>query len=200
MNTCHAAECGLKFIFVDAENIGLKGIEAINTSISDKVFVFSKNDAIKEVCERKLFLYISSYPVGPNQADFYIVGNLVGVIMSLTEKQRGTCHFVLYSQDNPLVKAFEFQCKLHKIAYTIALEPKNQPVPQTQAIKQNSSAQSLEQKIYQQFKTAQTAESVRKKLNQSKSDFTRALNILIKANKIQRVSNSKKSWICASTH
>lgn len=68
----------MRFIFVDAENIGLKEVEAIDASISDKVLVFSKNDTVKEVCERKLFLYISSYPTGSNQADFYIIGNLVG--------------------------------------------------------------------------------------------------------------------------
>lgn len=190
----------MRFIFVDAENIGLKEVESISASISDKVLVFSKNDAVKEVCERKLFLYISSYPTGSNQADFYIIGNLVGMIASLAEKQRDICQFVLYSQDNSLVTAFAFQCKLHKIEHSIALEPKAQvqAQPKLQAIEPNKPMQSLEHRIYEHFKTEQTTESVRKKLKQQKSDFTRALNTLIKENKIQRVSKSKKTWIRAN--
>ena len=192
----------MRFIFVDAENIGLKEVEAISASISDKVFVFSKNDAVKEVCERKLFFYISSYPTGSNQADFYIIGNLVGMIASLTEQQRDVCQFILYSQDNSLVTAFAFQCKLHKIKHKIALDPKAQVQVQTQpkppVIEPKKPVQSLEQRIYEHFKTEQTTESVRKKLKQPKSDFTRALNTLIKTNKIQRVSKSKKTWVRAN--
>ena len=182
----------MRFIFVDAENIGLKEVEALSASISDKVLVFSKNDAVKSVCERKLYLSNSSYPCGPNQADFYIIGNLVGIIASITEQQREACQFVLYSQDNSLVTAFSFQCKLHKVQHIIALKPKEKPKA---AITQNNAIPSLEHIIYEHFKTEQKTEAVRKKLKQPKSDFTRALNNLINSNKIRRVSKNKKTWI-----
>jgi hypothetical protein len=187
----------LKFIFIDAENIGLKEVEAVSVSITDKVLVFSKNDAVKEICERKLFICNSNYPTGSNQADFYIIGKLVGIIASLTEQQRVGCHFVLYSQDNALVTAFSFQCKLLNVRHNIALESKTQvlSIPPVVEPKKNKSPQSLEQKIYEHFKIEQTTENVRKKLNQSKPDFTKALNALIKAKKIERVSKNKKTWI-----
>lgn len=188
----------MRFIFVDAENIGLKEVEAISASISDKVLVFSKNEAIKSVCERKLFLLNSSYPCSSNQADFYIIGNLVGIIASITEQQRVVCQFVLYSQDNSLVTAFSFQCKLHKVKHMIALEPKEKPKVQP-AIEQKKPKASLEHRIYEYFKTEQKTETVRKKLKQSKPDFTRALNNLINSNKIKRVSKNKKTWVCASS-
>ena len=190
----------MRFIFVDAENIGLRAIESITASVSDKVFVFSKNDAVKAVCERNLFLYISSYPSGSNQADFYIIGNLVGMIASLTEQQREASQFILYSQDNSLVTAFEFQCKLRSIKHDIALKPKTQIQVQPKSQKTDSSTtpKILEQRVYECFKTEQTTESVRKKLKQPKPDFTRALNSLIKANKIQRGSKSKKTWVHAN--
>ncbi len=187
----------MRFIFVDAENIGLKEVEAINPSISDKVFVFSKSEAVKEVCERKLFLFISSYPSGSNQADFYIIGNMVGIIASLTDEQRKICQFILYSRDNSLATAFSFQCKLHKTKHSVALEPKVNSTPQSTAVT-NNSVLSLEQRMYELFQTEQTTESVRKKLCQPKSDFTRALNVLIKSKKIQRVSKTKKTWVCAN--
>lgn len=187
----------MRFIFVDAENIGLKEVEAISASISDKVLVFSKNDAVKSVCERKLFLSNSSYPCGSNQADFYIIGNLVGIIASINEQQREVCQFVLYSQDNSLVTAFSFQCKLHKVRHLIAFKPKEKPKVQP-AIAKTNSPPSLEDEIYEHFKTEQKTETVRKKLKQPKSDFTRALNSLINSNKIRRVSKNKKTWIHAN--
>ncbi|WP_420600717.1 hypothetical protein [Neptuniibacter sp.] len=185
----------MRFIFVDAENIGLKGVEAIGASISDKVIVFSKNEAVKEVCERKLFLYISSYPSGSNQADFYVIGNLVGIIASLSEKQRSVCQFILYTQDNALVSAFSFQCKLHKVNSEIALKP---AVQSQQVIEPEKLLLNLEQRIYAQFNTVQTTETVRKKLKQPKSEFTKALNQLIRAGKIRRVSKNKKTWVRAT--
>lgn len=187
----------MRFIFVDAENIGLKGVEAIGASISDKVIVFSKNDAVKELCERKLFLYFSSYPSGPNQADFYVIGNLVGIIASLSVKQRDVCQFILYSQDNALVTAFSFQCKLHKVNSEIGLKPKA-TVQSQQRVEPKKLLQSLEQRICDHFNTVQTTEAVRKKLKQPKSEFTKALNQLIRAKKIQRVSKNKKTWIRTS--
>lgn len=184
----------MKFIFVDAENIGLKEMEAISASISDKVLVFSKNEAVKNVCERKLFLSHSGYPSGPNQADFYIIGNLVGIITSITEQQREVCNFVLYSQDNSLVMAFSFQCKLHQVKCQIALAPKVKPNTQP-VIEEKKVVSLLEDIIYESFKTEQKIETVRKKLKASKPDFTRALNALLKLNKIKRVSKSKKTWV-----
>lgn len=185
----------MRFIFADAENIGLKEVESINSTISDKVLVFSKVDSFKDVCERKLFLFMSSYPDGPNQADFYIIGSLVGIIVSLTDEQKRICQFLLYSQDNSLVKAFIFQCQLHKVKYKIVLKPKSQPVIESP---QPKISKSLEQKILEQLKKEQTSETVRNNLKLSKSDFTRAFNALIRENKIQRVSKSKKTWTLAT--
>lgn len=204
----------MRFLYIDAENIGLKELEIISASITDKVLVFSKNEAVKEVCERKLFLYISSYPCGPNQADFYIIGNLVGMIASLTEQQREACQFVLYSRDNPLVAAFEFQCVLHKVKHSTALEPKScqaQVKAQSKIVselettakttdlsKTNTAKHSIEaiaQRIYQHFKTAQKIETVRAKLKLEKPEFSRALDKLIKAKKIQRSSQGKNTWV-----
>ena len=109
----------MRFIFADAENIGLKEVEAIDSTIADKVLVFSRVDSCKEICERKLFLYMSSYPEGSDQADFYIIGNLVGIISSLTEEQKKLCQFMLYSKDNSLVNVFIFQCRLHKLDFRV---------------------------------------------------------------------------------
>lgn len=54
----------MKMIFVDAENVGLRELEKINASVVDKVFVFSKSDSVKLVCEKSLYLFLSDYPTG----------------------------------------------------------------------------------------------------------------------------------------
>ncbi|MBF4242492.1 hypothetical protein EA003_22225, partial [Vibrio anguillarum] len=100
----------MKVIFVDAENVGLKELEKINASIVDKVFVFSKSDAVKLVCEKSLYLCLNDYPTGQNQADFYIIAYLSRVLLALDKKQLGSIHFELYSNDENLITAFEFQC------------------------------------------------------------------------------------------
>ena len=184
----------MRFIFADAENIGLKEVEAIDSTIADKVLVFSRVDSCKEICERKLFLYMSSYPEGSDQADFYIIGNLVGIISSLTEEQKKLCQFLLYSKDNSLVNAFIFQCQLHKVKYKIVKETQAQKTIESPGAKLKNS---LEKNILIQFQKENTTETVRKNLKAEKSDFTKALNQLIRDCKIQRVSKSKKTWIAA---
>lgn len=95
-------------IFVDAENVGLKELEKIGASIIDKVFVFSKSEAVKLVCDKSLYLFLSDYPTGQNQADFYIVAYLSRVLLALDKKQLDSVNFELYSNDESLISAFEF--------------------------------------------------------------------------------------------
>lgn len=49
----------MKVILVDAENVGLKGVEKVSASISDRVFVFSKSENIEQYCEKSLYQHIS---------------------------------------------------------------------------------------------------------------------------------------------
>ena len=191
-NSCHG-KYSLIFIFVDAENISLKEVESINASLSDKVFVFSKTDAVKSLCERKLFLYISSYPTGANQADFYLIATLSGIIASLSPAQKQICACVLYSRDNSLVAAFTFQCKLHQVNYKVALQPKLPKV-----VKHVSNVNSLEEKILTLLTTPMKSEAIREQLNVPRTEFTRSLNQLIRDEKIKRSPERQKSWIRTS--
>ena len=179
----------MKLIFVDAENIGLRQLEEINSAFTDRVFVFSKDDSVKVSCEEKSFLVMSAYPTGPNQADFYIIAKLVALIGSMSLEQTKSCEFVLYSQDNALVSAFSFQCRLHKMKFKIALNPKSNPAQKSTAKKLP-----LEEKLLSILSSPTTSEDAREKLKANKSDFTRAINRLIADNKIHRSSESKKKW------
>ncbi|CAH8242538.1 hypothetical protein VAEKB19_6990006 [Vibrio aestuarianus] len=87
----------MKMIFVDAENVGLKEVEKVKATFVDKVFVFSKIDAIKCACEKSLFLCLCDYPSGSNQADFHIIAYLARVLSSLDKKQLSSVDFELYS-------------------------------------------------------------------------------------------------------
>ena len=185
-------ECILKFIFVDAENIGLNQVSNIKATLTDKVFVFTKNQTVIELCEQKLFQVFSCYPSGSNQADFHIIGNLVGVLASLNEAQKKQCNFVLWSQDNALVMAFEFQCRLHQAPCLIALPPKNLTKIIPVVVKKETTD---EDRILNYFKRPRLAESVRAMVQFSKPDFTRMLNKLIQNELIIRDPNNKKKWV-----
>ncbi|WP_298443036.1 hypothetical protein [uncultured Ferrimonas sp.] len=186
----------MRFIFVDAENTGLKEVEELPVTIEDRVLIFSRLDAIKQICERRFFHSLSCYPSGSNQADFYIIGHLVGLIASLSEAQRLTAEFILHTRDNALIAAFQFQCKLHRLKHQIkgTMQTSSASID-TVSIPTGSPPLSLEQRICLQFHTAQTAESVRKKLSQPKADFLRSFNSLVQTKKLKRVSKSKKTWI-----
>ncbi|MBM7074250.1 hypothetical protein JQC92_19840 [Shewanella sp. 202IG2-18] len=182
----------MKFIFVDAENIGLNQVGNVKATLTDKVFVFTKNRQVIELSERKLFQVFSSYPTGSNQADFYIIGNLVGVLASLSDEQKKQCQFVLWSQDNALVMAFEFQCRLHQVSCLIALPPKNLTKAVPAVIKKEVTA---EDRILNYFKRPRLAESVRAMVQLSKPDFTRVLNKFIHNELIIRDPKNKKKWV-----
>ena len=212
MNGCNKMD----IIFVDAENIGLKELEKLETSIIDKVFVFSKSNCIKLVCEKKLYLFLSDYPCGSNQADFYIIAYLSRVLSSLNHTELTSINFKLITNDESLISAFDFQCsqlggisKIIKtnekiktdvntvVQLTPVPEPKSvpkiKPVPKPKSV---SKPKSVEEKIISHLKSPETLNpEFRKKLGISQQDFSRATGELIRQNKIKRSKGSKKKWV-----
>ncbi|CAK2587806.1 hypothetical protein [Vibrio crassostreae] len=182
----------MKVIFVDAENVGLKELEKINASIVDKVFVFSKSDAVKLVCEKSLYLCLNDYPTGQNQADFYIIAYLSRVLLALDKKQLGSTHFELYSNDESLITAFEFQCGQLGANCQIIRTREQTVVPITESPSPNSA----EAKLLKALKSPHSLDpEFQQQLGLSKSDFTKAINELSKSNQIKRSPQSKKMWV-----
>lgn len=180
----------MKMIFVDAENVGVKELEKIKATAIDKVFVFSKSEAIKQVCEKSLFLYLADYPSGSNQADFYIIAYLSRILCKLDKKQLGTVNFELYSNDQSLISAFEFQCSQLGAANKV-IRTKDVTV-----VHFSGAALSPEEKVLSALGSPTALDpQFQKLLGLSKSDFTKAINALNKANKIERLAESKKKWV-----
>lgn len=182
----------MKIIFVDAENIGLKELKKINASVIDKVFVFSKSDSIKAFCENYLYLYLSDYPSGSNQADFYIIAYLSRILSSIDRDQIDSLYFELISNDENLISAFKFQCSQlggqHKITRTKA----SNVVP----LSINSDIEASQKKIHACLISPKVlGPELQKQLGLSKSTFSKAINELAKNNKIKRSPESKKKWI-----
>ncbi len=181
----------MKMIFVDAENIGLKALEKVKATPLDKVFVFSKVDAIKLACEKSLYLCLSDYPTATNQADFYIIAYLARILSTLDKQQLGSVQFELHSNDESLLTAFEFQCKQLGAGFNCLRTKKsnvvNLPKPE---------AKSPVDKVLAALKSPKTlGPELQNQLGLSKSDFTRAINELTKSNQIQRSPESKRKWI-----
>lgn len=180
----------MKMIFVDAENIGLKELGKLEASVIDKVFVFSKADPIIQFCEKHLYLSLSDYPCGSNQADFYIIAYLARILAALDKKQLGSIRFKLYSNDENLIAAFEFQCA--QLGGTSdVVRTKEDTVVQLAP-----KSLSPEDKIYSYLQSPKAFDlKFQKQIGLSKSDFTRAVNELAKTNKIQRSPESNKKWV-----
>ena len=212
----------MKMIFIDAENIGLKEIEKAETCIIDKVFVFSKVESIKRSCEKLLYLCLSDYPDGANQADFYIIAYLSRILITLPKQQINTIEFELCTNDKNLISAFEFQCNLLRGKCTIirtkkpskeliSLELENikqQSPNSTQLINElsiNASNKTLNHLIDSYpneckplVKALQTPQKLnddlRQKLHLSKSTFTKIINELRCKNRIKRTTKDKSFW------
>ncbi|GAD79979.1 hypothetical protein [Vibrio ezurae] len=160
----------------------------------DKVFVFSKSNSVKLACEKSLYLFLNDYPNGQNQADFYIIAYLSRVLSALDKRQLGSTHFELYSNDESLISAFEFQCEqLGSICQSI--RTKEQTV--VPLVKPNvPKVQLAEDKMLKALTSPRSLDpNFQKHLGLSKSDFGKAITALTAAQKIKRCKNAKKKWV-----
>lgn len=186
----------MKIIFVDAENVGFKGLEAINANIIDKVFVFSKVESIQTYSEQKLYLCLSQYPEGANQADFYIIAHLSRVLASVSKIEKEAIEFTLLSNDVSLINAFKFQCSLLGAKNQIVSFKQNISTPNVIcniAISPNSDV--IKDQIFNMLRKPKALFDIQVSLKLSKPDFSRAVNELVKSNKIRRASKNGKNWV-----
>lgn len=111
LGSCKWKPCYMKFIFVDAENVGIRRIKSIQTDHPNRVYVFSNEENIRKVCQEKGFVFFTNYEYYYNQADFYIIAVLVEQLLLLTKEQIEASVFLLYSEDKALNIAFENQLR-----------------------------------------------------------------------------------------
>ncbi|MUH95235.1 hypothetical protein GNP63_01540 [Aliivibrio fischeri] len=190
----------MKIVFVDVENIGLTELGKIKASIVDKVFVFSRMNNVRSICEKKSYLCLSNYPEGSNQADFYIIAYLSRLIALLSQSELKAITFELFSNDESLISAFQFQCVQLEAQYRINRTKKDKVKKEskvkTALVITKLMTQSPEAKIYAALKSPQALdENFRNQLKLSKSNFNKAINELSKANRITRLKDNKKKWV-----
>ena len=183
----------MKIIFIDVENIGLKELENLETSILDKVFVFSKIESVKIYCEKMLYHFVSDYPDGANQADFCIIAYLSRILVNLTKKEKTAIEFELYTNDVNLSQAFTNQCDLFSVKAAIIKTKVAQVV--TPIIAEKPLPNEL--KFLKALNEPQTGAELKTLLNLSQQEFSRLMTHLIQHKKIKRSPKSKKKWICA---
>lgn len=176
----------MRYLFVDVENIGLKNLKLIKVNSIDKVKVFSNCLMVIDYCKEREFECVTGYEVGHNQADFHIIGSMSVAASRLTDKQKNSCCFHLYTNDNALATAFAFQCKLHNVHYKVlGVAPINRL--------------SNEDIIFNALKIPKRFNDLKDSLKLPVSDLTRAMNALISENRIRRSSESKRKWIQVNT-
>lgn len=184
----------MNVIFVDAENVGISPIQEVDARITDKVFVFSNNEQIKTLCHDLMFIVMDGYPVGKNQADFYLISHLSKALSQVSYDEKKKLIFILYSNDNSLCQAFEFQCQQASISCEIInTRPSlvhNHDIQEYTAKDLNNIAL-----LYNTLKAKSMI--VTELFNTTKLDqteATKALNALVKKELIARTPNKKKVW------
>jgi len=201
----------MKIIFVDAENVGFKALQAIEVDIIDKVFVFSRVEVIQRYCLQHLFLYLPDYPQGANQADFYIIAYLSRVLACLSKDDKQFVEFVLYSNDVNLINAFNSQCAIDAAKSHIVNSKHDTPpiinkpvatklpapITNKPVATKLTPAERIEKQIFKMLKKPQKLSAVQQTLNLSQPLFNKAVSGLLSANKIKRCSESRKSWVQA---
>ena len=198
----------MKIYYVDAENVGIDFLTGKNISVLDKVFVFSNNESIQAECEKRFYISVTGYPVGKNQADFYMVGHLARLISLLSDKEKGAINFIFCSKDQDLLKALDSQCSLAGIKAFSSYPAENKKKESNSTSKPNTDKknshkkgakkcvenQNIESSILECFAQPSKSHDVQVALGLSKPNFTKAINNLIKAGKIKRQSKSSKKW------
>jgi hypothetical protein len=184
----------MNIYFVDLENVGLKALQSLDVSFSDKVFVFSNSGEVKKYCDQSLYFCLSDYPTGSNQADFYIIAYLSKVIEQLSKAERLVSELVLCTKDNSLIVAFEYQCNLNGIRCSSPFK-----VEKPSNVVSISKTDPSGNVILSLLAKPKPATELLEQSQLSKPDFTTAFNLLIKEDKVKRSKKSKKLWVLAST-
>ncbi len=180
----------MRIYYLDTENIGFNP-ENLALSILDRVFVFTNCESVKSSCISSSFICISGYPKGQNQADFYIIAHLSGILATLNQSERNAIEFILLSRDQSLWNAFLYQTSLAGVK---SYAPHINAAVYEPPLELNTSTR-LDEKIILLARTPITTVELIKKLNIKQSEFTSTFNALVKAKKIKRLENSKRKWL-----
>ncbi len=180
----------MNFIFIDAENIGLPALQAISATISDKVFVFGKDDKVKCLCHQKLYILIDNYPDGKNQADFALIGLISKICCEIPNHIKKISKCILHSSDQQLQQAFEYQCELCQIQYSI----------KSKTIESNCITNDQSQKALDTItKLAKSHDSFKINDLQDESDipvakFNEVIRHLTDNKRIRKISQNQNLW------
>lgn len=194
----------MKIYYVDAENVGIDFLVDKKVSVLDKVFVFSNNESVKSECKKLLYIGVAGYLAGKNQADFYMVAHLARLLSQLSDKEKGVVNFIFCSRDQDLLNALQSQCSLAGIKAFSSYPTGKRKTKLSSNKKSNTNKknthekgdknQSIESLILERFAQPSKSYDVQVALGLTKSEFSKAINKLIKAGKIKRQSKSSKKW------
>ncbi len=137
---------------------------------------------------------LNNYPSGQNQADFYIIAYLAKVLSILDKKLLKSVPLQLYSNDENLILAFEFQCQLFGAIGQSIRTKKANVVPITQA--PALAAPSPQQVLLKALKQPQALNpKFQEKLGLSPAEFHGAVKKLSAEKRVKRSNISKKKWV-----
>lgn len=185
----------MRFIFIDAENVGIKFMQQFETTLNDRVWVTSKLEAVIELCRQRFYHCDSGYQVGANQADFVLIHYATRVIDKLSLAERKGVVFELVTNDSSLSLAFSTICQYESVSCVITSTIGRTDIVRPE-LKTTINDNTLEGKILQAAsQPISLNEEVQRKLGIAKSDFTRITNQLIRSQLLIRSERNNKKWV-----
>lgn len=179
----------MRLIFIDHENVGFNTLDEINPTGLDKVFVFSHAEKANEICSQRNFKLCNDYPVGSNQADFYIVSYLSRALALTPSFDNVT--FILSSNDVALSQAFQFQCGIYGVTSKIITA---KPKPKFKITEKDI------ERVVSAFDTPDTMANIQSRVGLAQSEFAKVTHSLIAMGAIRRLSKKSKKWLSNSDH
>ena len=193
----------MRYILVDAENVGINCLKKLALYEEDEIVIFSNNESIIATSQEYEYTIVKGYPCYKDAADFCIIFYL-GKIIECIKNSSITAKVELISNDKKLIKLFVHLCHreniearatMTKLDLYFNMDMSNAyylDCSQMNAVKEYQSA---EGKLLQYLSNPNRLDyNAMDTLGLSQSDFTRAVTNLIKDNKIQR-TETRKLWL-----
>ncbi|MFS1430218.1 hypothetical protein LMH73_024670 [Vibrio splendidus] len=102
---------------IDTENTGLDYVKQLAKGHNKNIRCFTKNPGIIKFCNANNINYVSSYPLGKNQADFKIISQVSIDVSKMSNIKRSNTIVRLHTGDKGLSLAVQNECDWLGVAF-----------------------------------------------------------------------------------
>lgn len=110
-------------------------------------------------------------------------------------KALSKAEFVLYTNDQDLISAFEFQCEQNQISANV-IRTREESKVISLPVKEPNPLDPVEEMLFKALSEPRSLDAeLQTELRLGRRTFTRVINSLLNANRIKRSETNKKLWV-----